>query len=558
MIRAQSADGAIHEFPDGTPDSVVDGAMRRYVQEAAPKATTAPKAAATPNRNVLAGLGKSALAGVQRGATAIAGLPGDLIQGAAGDAVESALGLAGMITGRKPPQGAKTATKSALSAFAPSGEKLDRDRQAALGPDYAPKTAGEKLARTAGEFAGNALVPGGIVRKAASVLAPAVLSEGAGQASRGKPWEGSARIAGALAGSLGAAGLTRGAGEVAKAAKPKSVSQSAPKAVPTLEELKTARTAAYKAVDQSGVRYTPDAFKTLAADIRTDLTKANIDVDLHPAASKMLANIEKRAAAGESPTLTELDQLRQVVGRDVAGKPDKAEKFMGRRMVDQIDRFVDATGPGHVTGGAGPEAAATLRQARDLHTRVSKLEAVDTAVKKAKKQAGKASSGGNKENALRQQIDRVAEKTRNLTPEERTAFDTAVMGTPTQNVLRQVGKLSPQGNGLMMFGQIAALPVTGGASAGLAAAGAGAKIAAEVIGRRNVDQIVKVIARGGEGSAETQRLLAQQAAIDARSADLYRLVMSRLKKAPALPALSTAHGARNTEVENRRSALQPG
>ncbi len=37
MIRAQSADGVVHEFPDGTSDTVVDQAMRAYATESAVK-----------------------------------------------------------------------------------------------------------------------------------------------------------------------------------------------------------------------------------------------------------------------------------------------------------------------------------------------------------------------------------------------------------------------------------------------------------------------------------------------------------------------------------------
>ena len=36
MIRAKAADGSIHNFPDGTPDAVVDKAMREYAQRSAP------------------------------------------------------------------------------------------------------------------------------------------------------------------------------------------------------------------------------------------------------------------------------------------------------------------------------------------------------------------------------------------------------------------------------------------------------------------------------------------------------------------------------------------
>ena len=36
MIRAKAADGSIHNFPDGTPDAVVDKAMREYTQRSTP------------------------------------------------------------------------------------------------------------------------------------------------------------------------------------------------------------------------------------------------------------------------------------------------------------------------------------------------------------------------------------------------------------------------------------------------------------------------------------------------------------------------------------------
>lgn len=41
-ITAQSADGVIHEFPDGTPQEVINAAMKRYAQGSAPVAERAP------------------------------------------------------------------------------------------------------------------------------------------------------------------------------------------------------------------------------------------------------------------------------------------------------------------------------------------------------------------------------------------------------------------------------------------------------------------------------------------------------------------------------------
>lgn len=70
---------------------------------------------------------------------------------------------------------------------------------------HAPQTTAGEYARTIGEFAPAALSPGSAVRRAASVLVPAMASETGGQLTKGTGWETTARVAGALAGGLGTA-----------------------------------------------------------------------------------------------------------------------------------------------------------------------------------------------------------------------------------------------------------------------------------------------------------------------------------------------------------------
>jgi len=80
------------------------------------------------------------------------------------------------------------------------------------------------------------------------------------------------------------------------------------------------------------------------------------------------------------------------------------------------------------------------------------------------------------------------------------------MGTPTQNALRLAGKLSPEGNGLMMAllggtgfigSQAGSTAITAGAAT---AAGAGflAKRGAEAMGRGQMSMLDKIIRAGGE------------------------------------------------------------
>ncbi|WP_334176942.1 hypothetical protein [Pseudoxanthobacter sp.] len=70
---------------------------------------------------------------------------------------------------------------------------------------HAPQTTAGEYARTIGEFAPAALSPGSLVRRAATVMVPAVASETAGQMTKGTPFETAARVGGAVVGGIGTA-----------------------------------------------------------------------------------------------------------------------------------------------------------------------------------------------------------------------------------------------------------------------------------------------------------------------------------------------------------------
>lgn len=135
------------------------------------------------------GLAKSAGAGLVRGAVGFSTLPGNL----------EALGRAGI---------------NAAAGLVGSGPVVDPDTfsvnyndfmgrlENKVGPLYKPQTTAEKYVGTIAEFAPAALGGGGsLVSKATSVVAPAVVSETAGQLTEGTSYEPVARIAGALAGT---------------------------------------------------------------------------------------------------------------------------------------------------------------------------------------------------------------------------------------------------------------------------------------------------------------------------------------------------------------------
>lgn len=519
-IQAQSADGVIHEFPDGTDPSVIDGAMKAYVQSKG--------AAAQPHSfaDTLADAGKSAWTGIQEGAGKVAGMVGDLRNlpanlasgevdlltkaglgsPAAGDAVKATVG--GVTHAATNPFDLGTP----LAAAAPTSGQLDAARQGLTGPDYQPHTIAGEYARKAGQLLPAAALPGSVANRVANVVVPAAAGETARLVARasgaGEDVQNAADAVGTLAGGVGA-NVRIGA--------PKGEPVPVPRP-PSLDELRTQKNAAYAAVDHAGIQYGPSAVSGLVADIKAQTQQAMIDPDLHPQATAIIKRLDQ--LQNEPITLTKLDQIRRLNRDNVIAGASKDQRRIGYIVQNALDNFVANASPGDLIGGADPQsAAATLSTARDLNTRVAKMESVQTAADKAKLQAGATGSGGNINNALRQKLRTVLERSRGLTDDEQNALTAAVVGTPVQNALRQVGKLSPQGNGLMLSGHLGAAALSHGTTLPVAVAGAAAKAVADGMTQANVQRVMDLMATGG--NAENLQL-AQMAARDARVDNLVR------------------------------------
>lgn len=465
VFHVNGPNGEVYEVT--APDNATQDQVIAFAQSQAKAAPAKPK----PKPNGIVDAGKSFVSGLAEGVAPIA------------DAIVDS-GPIGMI---KRAAGAADVLRGAKLAPKPASVNVFADRVAK--DAHQPETMGGSFARTLGQMAPNVIAPGTAAVRALNVFAPAVGSEGAGQiahAMGASPTvETAARLVGGAAGA-GAASVRAPSLPVRAAPVPKAMS---------VDQLRAAKTAAYQAADQAGVRYAPEAVDGLISNIAADLQKARLNPARHPKAASMLADIQK--AAGGSPTLTELDQLRQVIRRDVASAPDKAEQFMGKRMIAQIDRFVDGATPNDVAAGDAQNASDLINNARDLNTRLRKVESVTGAVRSAELRAGSTGSGGNADNAMRQNLRRVLEKTPNLSHEEGAALESIVMGGKGQNLLRLVGKLSPSGNGLMAAANLGAAAVAGPLGAIPGAAGLMSKIAADRMTRMKVEGLVQLMARGG-------------------------------------------------------------
>lgn len=425
--------------------------------------------------------------------------------------------------------------------FAPTSQQVNNVRQAVTGQkDYQPQTFAGQAARTVGRNLPNALLPGSAGARVLNVLAPAaggIAGRGVVKAAGG---DAGAQDVGEAVGSV----LGGVAGNVRIAPKPEAPPVSAPKPM-DLNQLKAAKTAAYTAVDNAGVRYSPEAFGQAIDGIVADAAANNLNPLRHEKAASMLDELKaaKEAAlqSGEGPTLTQIDHLRQVVSRDVARASDGSERFFGKKMIAGLDNFVEGAGPDAVQG-ADPQAAADLiGNARDLNRRFRKVEAVSIAADRAKLQAASTGSGGNVQNATRQKLRTVLQKTQGLTDDERNALSTAVSGGPFQNALRLAGKVSPEGNGLMLGGHVALGMATHGTSLPTMVAGIAAKAISDGLSRANVQRVMDLMAVGGQSE---QLQLVQMAQRDAKVANLINQLKRVSLSGSTVNALSGASQAR--------------
>ena len=143
---------------------------------------------------------KSGGVGLAESGISVAGLPGDvqaLVQKGA-DYFGDREGLKRNLLAK----GEATTRAADLPRMPTSGE-LKGKIEEFTGPFYTPKTIEGEYARTGGQFAINAAMgPGGALRRAAQVFAPAAVSETAGQISKGSSSEPYMRAGGAVLGAF--------------------------------------------------------------------------------------------------------------------------------------------------------------------------------------------------------------------------------------------------------------------------------------------------------------------------------------------------------------------
>jgi hypothetical protein len=282
-------------------------------------------------------------------------------------------------------------------------------------------------------------------------------------------------------------------------------------AAPSIDDLRAAKDAAYKAADDAGVAFTPNAVTRVQDKVVKALTDIGYDPALQPGATVALKRIQD--LEGQNVTLTGLDSIRKIASNGyIPG--NKSNNKAVSEIVKALDDVVQKPAAADILAGDAVQAGRTLTEARRLASQVFKQEKVADAVVRGERQAASTGSGGNVDNAIRQKLRVLLDKERGFSAEEKAALETAIRGSSGQNLMRLVGKLAPQGNGLMMMLQGGGAVASGGATIPLAVAGAGAKMVADRATGANVKVLDALIRSGGTMPAR-QLTAAQRAVIEA-------------------------------------------
>lgn len=266
----------------------------------------------------------------------------------------------------------------------------------------------------------------------------------------------------------------------------------------TAEQLKGAAHAAYQQADDAGVILRPEAMQRVSREVQNDLAEMAYDPAMQPALRPVMDRLN---SAGEGNiTMKGVDTIRKMAG-NAYDPMNRSQSAMAGKVSGRLDDMLDQLSPSDVLTGNADEGVAALKNAREMYQRGRKLETVDDLIEKAGLRAGSTGSGGNVENATRQNLRRMLDNPklkRGMTADEQAQLKKAVLGTPTNNALRLAGKLSPQGNGLMMALGLGGSAIAPQVALPAMAVGAAAKKGSEAVTAKNVEKLRNLIASGGK------------------------------------------------------------
>lgn len=269
------------------------------------------------------------------------------------------------------------------------------------------------------------------------------------------------------------------------AISPRGSSPVGPRTFPapsrTADDLRAAATAVYDDPATRATRIPPADATNLAGRIENDLLNQGFRPSTANAPGTFAELGRMVPQAGQVVSVDDLRAARRALGH-IAGLRDPIGRHTpdanaATQAIQHIDNFLDNVAP-------------QLRAANANYAAGSAAERLEYRRLRAEHRADRSGTGGNLENAMRQEVDRIPD--RGLTHAERDARDRIVEGTRTRNALRTAGKLGVDGGLSLMLHSGAGL-ASGGSTVPVTIAGTLARKIGERLTRREIDQLSELI-----------------------------------------------------------------
>lgn len=274
----------------------------------------------------------------------------------------------------------------------------------------------------------------------------------------------------AAAGTL--QGLPRAVGRLARVAQER----------PSVQVLQSLKTAAYTAAQQAGHTFSPQELGGLVNNVRSMFGARHYVASEDTAARAALRTLEVNA--NRPLTLSELDTIRQSLWTRYQSAKNQP---MILDAIHAIDSLVD--------NQAG--ASALMQTAREANRVFRNSQLLDDAMTRATDQTASTGTGGNILNKMRQAVTSIIndpDRARFFNESEIAVMRGFVRGTVPENTLRQLGRLAPNGNGLMMALHVTGGVLSQGATLPVMVGGAAAKAAADGLARLRMSNVQDVVA----------------------------------------------------------------
>lgn len=308
---------------------------------------------------------------------------------------------------------------------------------------------------------------------------------------------GNAQTGAAFGAAAGAVAPVIGAG-VQRLADSRAANRAIRAAVrnaPTSEQLRAAGRAAYREIDNAGVRIRPDrvrsAMDDIAAGLRGEGAAYTGAEKVMPASRSVMDAAGDFGAGANTVPFNELDMFRRYMGNAAGANPaNQADTRAVTGALTQLDDFVRSLGPDDVDAGDIKTLQTMLPKARDLWARMSRSQMIDDAI-----EAGSNNYRTGAASGIRAQFQRIVNNprlSRGFTEAERKMMQRVVSGTLPEQIVNLLG------SGLGMVTQGAVGGLLGGFPGILAGAatGAGSRKLAERLVSRNAEIARALVASG--------------------------------------------------------------